>query len=358
MNSELGSRPKPTDREPPIVTVGLPTFNREWSLPKVLASLLAFDYPKKRLRICFVDNESTDRTMEIIGEFIRAHGSEYESVVVKSARSNIPVARNTVFECAKETDYVFFLDSDITAPPDTVNRLLGPFQRDPKVGMVALPWDNRNARRRAGFFFRAFKVPWGPHEAYKVGSGCNMVSMAAFSAVGGYNPKLTVHEDSGFSFDIRKGGFKIVSDSSSEGTHLREIEVNPIFYLRFMQDSAVTYRELLARGSPLHIAKVISSYILLASLLGLVIFWSLSASVLFLGGLAFCVWLNGSAMAMDDGAQVRLPYRPVIGAIFTVTTTIISLLLLWLLVRKRYERVRPVDVPTGGVIGPTTSGKP
>jgi glycosyltransferase involved in cell wall biosynthesis len=327
----------------PLVTVGFPTFNREWSLPRVLDSLLAFEYDRRRLRICFVDNGSGDRTMAIIDDFVRTHGKEYEGVVVKSVRSNIPQARNLLFELAKGTDYVFFLDSDITAPPDTVKRLLAGF-RDESVGMVALPWDNRNAQKRAGFLFRAFRVPFGPHEAYKVGSGCNMVSMAAYEKVGGYDPKLTVHEDSGYSFVLRKGGFKIISDSSSEGTHLREIEVDPRFYVSFMKDSAVTYRQLIGLGSRLHAVKVISSYLLLASFALLLAIPSFATVGAFLPLLLFCAWMNSSPRALDDGAHARLLYRPLIGLIFTATTFVISLLVLWFALAGPYRRTRPADV--------------
>jgi glycosyltransferase involved in cell wall biosynthesis len=341
----------------PLVTIGLPTYNREWSLGRVLESVTAFEFDKKRLRICFVDNFSTDRTMEIIADFRRSHGSEYESVLVESVRSNIPQARNVVFRLARGTDYVFFLDSDITAPPDTVERLLAHFRLEGPVGIAALPWDNRNARKRAGFLFDAFRVPEGPHEAYKVGNGCDMVSMAAYQKVGGFDEDLPVHEDSEFSFRVRKGGFRIISDPTSEGTHLRDIDVTPSFYLRFMKDSAVTYRELMARGSLLHAAKALSSYALIAAFASLLLLpglWTLGAFLLIL---CFCAWLNSSAYALDDGAHVRLPYRPVVGLIFTATTVAISLLLVRVALLGRHERREPPNVPAnlgGDPAGGTT----
>jgi glycosyltransferase involved in cell wall biosynthesis len=67
----------------PLITIGMPTYNREWSLERILDSMMRLDYPKKRLRVCFVDSRSTDRTMEMIQSFQREHGNEYESVVVK-----------------------------------------------------------------------------------------------------------------------------------------------------------------------------------------------------------------------------------------------------------------------------------
>ena len=318
----------------PLVTVGLPTYNREWSLPRVLESLIALDYEKKRLRVCFVDNLSGDRTMEIIESFRGAHQGEYEAILVVSMRSNIPQARNAVFEAAEGTDYVFFLDSDVVAPPGALRKLLAAFAEDPRVGMAALPCDNRNARKRAGFLFRAFAVPFGPHDAYKVATCCTLISMAAHGKVGGFDEVLRVHEDSEFSFRLRRAGYRVLSDSSLEGDHLKDIPADPLFYLRFVKDSAATYRELMSRGSLLHISKVVLSYLLLASFVALLLRPEQSVLASFVALLAVCAWLNSSAMALDDGAHTRMLYRPVIGLIFTATTFAISILLVPALFRR------------------------
>ena len=312
----------------PLVTVGLPTYNREMSLPKVLESLLALDYDKKRLRVCFVDNGSTDRTMEIVSSFTTSHGAEYESVEVSTLRSNIPEARNHILSMARGTDFVFFLDSDVVPPRDTLDRLLSCFKPEGKVGMAAIPCDNKNARKRAGILFRAFAVPYGPHEAYKVATCCTLASMEACDRVGGFNVKLRVHEDSEYCFRMRKAGFKVISDSSLEGEHLKDIRVDASFYWRFMNDSAATYRELIARGSALHSAKAALSYLLVASFASVLLFPGLPALGGFLAVLAAAAWLNSSAAALDDGAHARIGYRPIIGLLFTATTLVVCLLLI------------------------------
>jgi glycosyltransferase involved in cell wall biosynthesis len=312
----------------PLVTIGMPTYNREWSLPRVLESVMQLDYEKKRIRICFVDNDSTDGTMNIIEGFSRDHGSLYESVVIESQRSNIARARNIAFGRAEGSEYIFFLDSDILVPPDTIKRLVGLFRSDPQLGMASLPWDTKNAKKRAGLLFGAFSSPVGPHPAYKVGNGCNIILMRAAKQAGFFNEKLRVHEDGEFCFRLRKKGFKIVCDSSSEGTHLRDITVNARFYLAFMRDSARTYRVLLADGSRLHFAKVLSSVALIASLVVLVALHDLGSALLFLGILGFAAWLNSSSMALDDGSHAKLLYRPLIGLLFTVATVAISLLVI------------------------------
>jgi len=319
----------------PLVTIGMPTFNREWSLPRVLESMLALDYDKKRMRICFVDNESTDATMKMIEEFRAGRGPEYESVAVVVASSNISKARNIAFEKAAGTDYIFFLDSDILVKPDTIKRLLAIFKADPKVGMASLPWDNRNARKRAGLLYNAFTAPPGPHPAYKVGNGCNIVSMRAADQVGGFNERLRVHEDGEYCYRLRRRGFKIVCDFSSEGTHLREIKVDSRFYLNLMKDSAETYRELIHRGSLLQVVKVFSSVAIVASFVLLLLFPGFLSAVSFGAILVFAFWLNSGSFALDDGIHVRLAYRPLVGLLMTGATMVISAFLVYDVAVKR-----------------------
>jgi GT2 family glycosyltransferase len=323
------------ERGQPTVTIGMPTFNREWSLRQVLASLYELDYDKKRIRVCFVDNESTDATMGIIEEFRADHGREYESVIVVVAKSNISRARNIAFEKAAGTDYIFFLDSDILVKPDTIKRLLAIFEADPKVGIASLPWDNRNARKRAGLLYNAFAAPPGPHPAYKVGNGCNIVSMRAAGQVGGFNERLRVHEDGEYCYRLRRKGFKIVCDFSSEGTHLRDIKVDSRFYLNLMRDSAETYRELIRKGALLQVVKVVSSIAIVASFALLLLFPGLYTGLSLAAIFAFAMWLNSSPVALDDGIHVRLAYRPLVGLLMTAATMTISAILVYNLAVKR-----------------------
>ena len=310
----------------PLVTIGIPTYNREWSLPPVLDSILAFDYDKKKIRLSFVDNQSKDKTMEILRKFKEIHESEYESIDIVTANSNISKARNICFEMATGTDYIFFLDSDIIAPPDTIRRLLQHFDDDPSLGIASHPWDDKNSRKRAGLLYNAFAKPNGAGYAYKVGNGCNIVSMAVYHKIGGFNEKLRVHEDGEFCFRARRAGYRIICDFSSQATHLRDITVNTKFYLNFAKDSAETYIQLFRDGSPLIITKYVSSLILLLALILLVWTRSLDTLLFFVAIALFAIWLNSSKMALDDGIHTKWFYVPVIGFLFTVATVVITLL--------------------------------
>jgi glycosyltransferase involved in cell wall biosynthesis len=322
-------------RSPPKVTIGMPTFNREWSLPQVLDSVYHLEYDKTSIRLCFVDNESTDGTMGIIEEFRAEHGDEYESIVVVVAKSNISRARNIAFEKAAGTDYIFCLDSDILVQPDTINRLLKSFEADPKIGIASLPWDHKNAKKRAGLLYRAFAAPPGPHEAFKVGNGCNIISMRAVDQVGGFNERLRVHEDGEYCYRLRRKGFKIICDFSSEGTHLREIKVDSRFYFNLMKDSAETYRELILRGSLLQVAKVISSVLIVLSFASLLLFPGIYTALFFGAIFACALWLNSAPIALDDGVHVRPAYRLPVGLLMTAATMTITGILVYDLAFKR-----------------------
>lgn len=51
----------------PSVSVIVPVFNAERSLPRLMRSLRNQDYPRDRVEIILVDNNSTDRSAEVIG---------------------------------------------------------------------------------------------------------------------------------------------------------------------------------------------------------------------------------------------------------------------------------------------------
>lgn len=308
----------------PSVTIGIPTSNSGWSLPQVLSSILNLDYDKKRLRLVFIDNYSTDDTEAVLSEFSKAHAGEFESFVFEKARANIPVARNRCFEKAEGTDYIFCLDSDVVTPPDSLRVLLEDFAKFDRVGMTSFPWDQTNSKARARSLFNGFATRNGPMYAFKVGNGCNLISMNAYKRIGGFNPRLYVHEDGEFCYRLRRAGFNIICDYSHAGTHLKRVIWNAKFYLRFIWNSSNTYIEMLKLHSPMHILKILTSILLLLFL----VLTIGSGQILFLA--AFVVtavvafWTNASRRVLDDGSWVKPAYYLLIPPVLTVLTVLVT----------------------------------
>ncbi|MDG7001205.1 MAG: glycosyltransferase [Nitrososphaerota archaeon] len=308
----------------PLITIGIPTSNSAWSLPEVLACILKLDYDKHRLRLVFPDNYSSDNSVEILDEFADKHESDFESIVIEKVRANIPVARNICFEKAAGSDYIFFLDSDIIVPPDTLTVLLQDFQKFNNVGMTSFPWDRANSKARARSLFDGFVTTDGPMLAYKIGNGCNLLSMNAYKKVGKFNPKLYVHEDGEYCYRLRKHGFSIICDYSHSGTHLKRVKWSARFYLRFIWNSSNTYIEMLKLGSPMHILKLTTSIILVLSIVLSIVFHQIAPLLVFAVTAVVAFWANASRRVLDDGSRVKPSYYLVIPPVLTALTVVVT----------------------------------
>lgn len=278
-------------------------------------------------------------TVTILNEFSEKHASEFESIVIEKARANIPVARNICFDRASGTEYVFFLDSDITVPSDTLNILLKDFHDFEQVGMTSFPWDQSNSKARARSLFSGFATKNGPMYAFKIGNGCNLVSMKAYSVVGGFNPRLYVHEDGEFCYRLRKHGFNIICDYSRTGTHLKHVIWNTRFYLRFIWNSSNTYIEMLKLGSAMHVLKVVTSILLVLFLALAFIMMQAWPIIAFIGVAVLAFWANSSRRVLDDGSWVKPSYYLFIAPVLTALTVVVTGAILVRIVQRICSRI-------------------
>jgi glycosyltransferase involved in cell wall biosynthesis len=68
----------------------------------VLESIFNIDYPKKLLRLVFVDSFSTDGTWETLQQFKEKYEGEYESIIlVQTPRRGVGRARNICLKYVK-----------------------------------------------------------------------------------------------------------------------------------------------------------------------------------------------------------------------------------------------------------------
>lgn len=112
----------------PFVTIIVPAFNAETTLPACLASLVAQEYPKDRYEVLVVDIRSRDRTEDIIRSFPVTYLSETE-------RQSSYAARNAGIRRASG-EILAFTDADCVANPQWLARAV-PCFRDQAVGGVA-----------------------------------------------------------------------------------------------------------------------------------------------------------------------------------------------------------------------------
>lgn len=111
----------------PLVSVIVPIYNAEAVLPTLLDSLSQLDYPKDRLEILLVNNNSSDRTAELLA------ATPY--TIILETIPGAGTARNAGIRRATG-EFLAFTDSDCVVDPNWLIDLLAGFT-SPTIGAVA-----------------------------------------------------------------------------------------------------------------------------------------------------------------------------------------------------------------------------
>ncbi len=117
----------------PFVSIINPIRNTERTIERCLQSLIALDYPKENLEFIFVDGGSTDSTIQIIRDWQKQY-SQIILITIPNCKSP-GEARNTALKVARG-EYILFTDGDCVVHKDWVDKMLAPFFKDKKIGMV------------------------------------------------------------------------------------------------------------------------------------------------------------------------------------------------------------------------------
>ena len=128
----------------PSLTVGVLNFNRSSEVRRTIAAILASDYPDDQLSIELLDNASTDRSVDDVGD---EFGNR---VTIRRSGANIgPVYRNQLL-CAPQTEFIALFDDDChPAETETLSTAVAFLESHPEFGALC---------------FRSFNVPDGAFE--------------------------------------------------------------------------------------------------------------------------------------------------------------------------------------------------
>ncbi|MBD1869820.1 glycosyltransferase [Cyanobacteria bacterium FACHB-471] len=115
----------------PMISVIVPVYNGEVLLPLLLQSLSRLEYPSDRLEILIVNNNSSDRTAEILAEFPSA--ASFTALFEPSPGAG--TARNAGIRQAKG-EFLAFTDADCVVDSNWLKDLLAGFT-NATIGAVA-----------------------------------------------------------------------------------------------------------------------------------------------------------------------------------------------------------------------------
>ncbi|CAG5018943.1 hypothetical protein DYBT9275_06106 [Dyadobacter sp. CECT 9275] len=200
------------------VSVLVAARNEESNILRCLESLARLDYPAGKIEVCIGDDDSSDRTAEIINTFM-LENPNFRYVRITSAVSNLRGKANVLAQLAKRAggEYFFFCDADIAVLPTWINAMLAHF--DEHTGVVV----GLTRMRKGNLFADFLSLEWlftltitrllSLFNIPVTGLGNNMaISRKAYEAVGGYETiGFSIVEDYALFMAVarRKLGFKM-----------------------------------------------------------------------------------------------------------------------------------------------------
>ena len=124
----------------PPVSIVIPARNEENSLPSLLDSLMALDYPAEQLEIIIVNDQSEDRTREILESYRGRFRCRYEVFDVETETQSSLRAKTRPLAQGLDRatgEIILMPDADNRIPPDWAKAMTSYFTDD--VGLVCGP---------------------------------------------------------------------------------------------------------------------------------------------------------------------------------------------------------------------------
>jgi len=110
----------------PSVTVMVVAHNEEKVMFKKLCNILQLDYPEEKIEFLIASDNSTDRTNEIVKEFINQHPKRKIRLYEVKARKGKTNAQNEAQKTVK-TEYLVMTDANSIMDKDSVKELMAAF---------------------------------------------------------------------------------------------------------------------------------------------------------------------------------------------------------------------------------------
>jgi cellulose synthase/poly-beta-1,6-N-acetylglucosamine synthase-like glycosyltransferase len=130
--------------EYPHITIQLPVFNEMYVVERLIKSTCDIDYPLDKMEIQVLD-DSTDETVEIVANIVKEYRLRGFDIVHihRDDRSGFKAGALKEGLKTSKGEFVAIFDADFI-PRKNFLKVVIPFFKDPKIGMVQTRWEHLN----------------------------------------------------------------------------------------------------------------------------------------------------------------------------------------------------------------------
>lgn len=227
------------------VSIIIPVYNGGENFRRCLQSLAAcIDHPPKETIV--VADGDTDGSWRI--------AEEQGLKVLRLPTSGGPARARNIGARSAEGDILFFVDADVTIPPDAIHQVAAGFQNDQDVAAVFGSYDDEPFEKS---FLSQYKnllhhyVHQTAHEqASTFWSGCGAIRRDVFLKMGGFDESYRYPsvEDIEFGYRLKKAGYDILLVKGLRTKHLKRWTVRSLLKADFFYRALPWTRLILKEG--------------------------------------------------------------------------------------------------------------
>lgn len=203
----------------PHISILIAARNEEKNIINCLKSLELLDYPKNKLEIIIGNDQSTDRTAELVAEFTQ-NKSYFKTIEITENLGNAKAKANVLAHLFNQStgQIIFVTDADIQVKSTWIKSIL-PYFKNPEVGIVS----GTTVVNGTTLFGKLQSIDWlyfsGLLSAFdnlglkSTAVGNNMaLTKIAYEATGGYSSlNFSVTEDLALFTTVIQKGFKAIN---------------------------------------------------------------------------------------------------------------------------------------------------
>lgn len=203
----------------PKVSLITVNFNGKKFLENFFVSLKKLDY--SNWEIIFVDNASTDGSVEFIKKLKSSRVKRLIKLVENKGNLGFALANNKAAEMAKGK-YLFFLNNDTKIEPKVLLELVNKMEKDQDLAICGCKMMSYSGQKHfhTGIGADIFGYPVVWKKVFYVEGSALMIRRGLFRKLGGFDPKYFMfHEDIDLAWRVWLWGYRVTALSSAVVYH-------------------------------------------------------------------------------------------------------------------------------------------